>query len=254
MSAALLAAAAVWMAMRPPGWLRATTRRRALGALGLLGAVVATVSILGAGAPVPALLVVVLAGTAWGGQRLWSMRARAAKAAQTQQRVLECCDLLASELAAGQPPVAALATAGSEWPALSTVAQTAAYGGDVPAAFRRASSEPGATELGLVAAAWQVSHRTGLGLADSLDRVAESLRAARATERVVRGELASARATARLVAGLPVAALTIGAGSGGDPFGFLVTTVPGVCCLAGGLALVLAGLAWIERIAAGVGR
>jgi tight adherence protein B len=108
--------------------------------------------------------------------------------------------------------------------------------------------------LALVAAAWHVSHRTGHGLGEALARVAEALRARRATDRVVRGELASARATARLVAALPLVALVIGAGSGGDPLGFLLGTPLGIACLAGGLALGLAGLTWIERIAAGVGR
>ena len=137
---------------------------------------------------------------------------------------------------------------------LASVSQSHAYGGDVPSALRRSAEEPGAEGMALVAAAWHVSHRTGHGLAEALARVAEALRSRRATDRVVRGELASARATARLVAALPVVALMIGAGSGGDPLGFLFATPPGIACLACGLALGLAGLTWIERIAAGVGR
>ena len=254
MTAAALAAAAAWVWLRPCPTIplnRGAPRLRAICALAAAGLVLSGVS---AGAAAPSALAVVLAGTAWGGLRLWRRRALARGIAETQERVLECCDLLASELAAGQAPDSALARAAETWPALAPAWLSHAYGGDVPSALRRAGAEPGAEGMTLVAAAWHVSHQTGHGLSDALARVAQSLREARATDRLVRGELASARATARLVAALPLVGLVIGSGSGGDPLGFLLGTPLGIACLAGGLALGLAGLAWIERIAAGIGR
>lgn len=185
--------------------------------------------------------------------RLLGSRRRRFAAAQTRGRVLEVCEQLASELGSGQPPGQALERAGRDWSPLLPVVEGFRVGADVPAALRRVSEDEGASDLRLLAAAWQVSHRTGHGLAGAVDQVAGDIRAAHSTQRIVDGELASARATARLVAVLPVVALAMGSGAGGDPWGFLFGEPLGLACLGLGLAFGAAGLAWIEAIAARVG-
>jgi tight adherence protein B len=196
--------------------------------------------------------VALLAG--WAGRHLWRRRAETARAERTARCLLEACDLVAAELAAGRTGEAALAEAVSVWPDLRPVADVCRLGGDVPAAMRTLSAEPGADGLRLLAGAWVVSHRTGAGLASSTRRVADAVRRDQATRRLVRGELASARATARLVAGLPVVALLMGSGAGADPWTFLLGTPLGIACLSAGLAVGFAGLWWIELIAREVDR
>ncbi|MGN6252377.1 MAG: type II secretion system F family protein [Marmoricola sp.] len=166
--------------------------------------------------------------------------------------ILAACDGMAADLAAGQPPRAALRRAAQEWPELTPVAVAADLDADVPAALRRLATLPGAGQLRTVAASWQVAHRSGAGLAATLARVAAVLREEQRTGRLVATELAAARATARMMAALPVLVLLLGAGIGGDPVGFLTGTPFGLGCLAAGLALTHLGLAWLERVADGV--
>ncbi|HEX5918758.1 MAG TPA: type II secretion system F family protein [Nocardioides sp.] len=172
------------------------------------------------------------------------------RAAADQAAVLEVCDLLAADLAAGRPPDAALAAGAGRWPPLLAVVEASRLGADVPEAMRRLAGERrGAADLRWVAGAWQVAQHSGHGLAAALERTAAGLRARRRTRRLVDSELASARSTARLVACLPVAVLLMGSGAGSDPWSFLVSTPVGWACGGIGLALVGLGLWWIERLA-----
>lgn len=227
--------------------------RRSARPLALVPATTAVV-VLGALVVVaPALVVPVVAGAVVvaGAAALVAGRRRHRAATATEAAVLGCCDLVAAELAAGRPPLLALRSVAREWPPAAAVVVAHDVGTDPAAAWRRLARAPGAGDLVLLAAAWQVSGASGAGLAATTARVAQLARARAATRRLVASELSSARSTARLVAALPVVALLLGSGLG-DPWSFLLGTPAGQGCLLGGLGLGAAGLAWLERIAAGV--
>lgn len=245
---------AVWVVL--PAAPRLSGASRGLAAHRLLAPLIGAGLVIGvAGGSVRlVLLAALVVATGWTAAVFLRQRSRRREERNTATRLLEGCELLAAELGAGRPPGPALDRAAAEWPHLAGVAEAFRVGADVPEAFRVAATRPGAGELRVVAAAWQVAHRTGAGLGAAVDRVAGDLRAARATRRIVEGELASARATARLLAGLPVLALAMGSGTGGDPWRFLFGHPIGLACLAAGLAFGLAGLWWIEAIARDVDR
>jgi tight adherence protein B len=244
------AALAGWLLA--PGPVRPTGRLARGHRLPLL-ALPAAVGLVVALSGLARLALAVIAGAAVAaGLGLWRRRAARVAASAVSARVLETCRLVGAELAAGRPPGDVLALAAEEWPLLDPAAEAFVLGADVPLALRRVAEVDGARDLRVLAAAWEVAHRSGRGLALAVGGVAEELQAEHATRRVVESELASARATARLVAALPLVALTMGSGVGGNPWRFLLASPVGLACLAGGLALVLAGVWWIESIAAGV--
>lgn len=250
---AAIAGTAVLLCFPPVTELRRTGRRRLPPwALVVPGLAVALVL---AGLPPRrlVLLVVVLASLADLARRFRRRRHRQA-ALRRAGRLLVTCEALAADLQAGLPPLRALQGAAAEWSEFEPVLRAAEWGGDVPDAMRALAVLPGAGQSRVVAAAWQVAHRSGAGLAPSLTLAAQALREDRATAAVVETELAGARATAVLLALLPVGLLALGSGVGGDPVGFLIGTSPGLGCLALGLVLVHLGLAWIDAIADGISR
>jgi tight adherence protein B len=183
-----------------------------------------------------------------------SVRKRRAARARARHRalVVEVGEAMVGELRAGRPPLHALSRAGEVWPELEPVVAAARLGSDVPDALRDVARRPGAEGLADLAAAWQVSTASGAALVSSLAQVVGSARAREHASSLVAGELASARATARLVALLPLGTLAMASGLGASPWAFLMDSPVGAACLLAGVALVVVGLAWIDRIAGSV--
>lgn len=176
-------------------------------------------------------------------------RARKAQAAR-RSTAIDLCDALVAELRAGAPPVNALREAIAEWPELHPLGAVVGVGGGVPSALRSLARRPGFEPLADIAAGWEVAHRSGAGLADVLDRLAVSLRDEEDVRLEVTGALGPPRATAKLLAVLPVFGAVLGIGLGADPIGVLLGSLLGALCLAVGAMFAIAGLFWVERIAA----
>jgi tight adherence protein B len=186
--------------------------------------------------------------------RLWRRRRHRFLAAARRREVVEVCDALSAELAAGQPPARAVQRVAAGHHVLAPVARAATLGADVPRALTDAAAAPGAAGLGTIATAWRVAERSGAGLARVLARVASALRSDEAAAAEVEASLGPSRATARLLALLPVFGLLLGAALGGDPVAFLLGSLPGQLCLGAGAVLAATGLWWVEHLADSVER
>jgi tight adherence protein B len=166
--------------------------------------------------------------------------------------VVELCDGISAELAAGRPPGAALSGAaeGLSLPRLGSVADAAGSGDDVAACLEQAASAPGCEGLRLLAGCWRIGVDRGGMLASVIDGLATALRDEQEHREEVALQLAGPRATARLLAGLPLLGLLMAVALGARPFGFLLGTVPGALCLGFGIGLDVLGLWWTRRLAA----
>jgi tight adherence protein B len=230
----------------PPG-----TRRRpdvaalAAGRAGTLGpALVAGVTGLLLSTPVVAALAAVC-GAAAG--RALRQRTLAGAAERRTRALVEALGALAAELRAGRPLDEATATAVDSCPdrATATALGPVLRLGEPP---RGPVADEAARALVRVAAAVQLSARTGCSLAGVMAAVEDDLRARLHADQELRSAVAGPRASAAVLAGLPVLGLLMGSGVGADPWRVLTTTGPGTVLLVLGVALELAGTAWSARL------
>jgi tight adherence protein B len=249
----LAAALLAWPSTGPVSRLVAPRRPRGLPDLaalagkpaGTLGpALVAGAAGLLLSTGVVAALAAVCGGTAGRG---WRRRSAAAAVDRRVRALAETLGALAAELRAGRPLAAATATALEACPDPGTAALLAPVLrlGEPPPGT--AADEAGRA-LARIAAAVQLSARTGCSLAGVVTAVEDDLRARLHVEQELRSAVAGPRASATVLAGLPVLGLLMGAGVGADPWRVLTTTGTGTVLLVVGVALELAGTAWSTRL------
>ena len=182
--------------------------------------------------------------------RIVGLSRRRRRRRERQRGVVELCDALSAELRGGLPTVTVVERACAVRRELAPVVTAARLGGDVADAFRRCGALPGAEGLRAVAAAWEVAGSSGAALAAVLDRVAGSLRSDEDARAEVEAALGPPRATAKMLAVLPLFGVALGTSVGAHPVRFLLGTTWGLGCLATGGSLALAGVWWVERLAA----
>ncbi|MFC3999955.1 type II secretion system F family protein [Nocardiopsis sediminis] len=197
---------------------------------------------------------VVATMTAWLRARIDGASGRASR--RRGRAVIELCRALAAELRAGRAPLAAVESgiAALDPPIAAELAPVvaAARGGRDPVdALRDASALPGAAGLRYLGACWSVAAGTGAGLADVIDRLAESLAQEDAARREVAAHLSGPRTTAIVLSVLPALGLAMSTALGGAPLAFLFGTPAGLSCLGAGVSLDALGLWWTRRMVRG---
>jgi len=222
--------------------------RRLLPFAGLVAACLGAVAV---GGSLPQLIAGFTAiGVFWVWMRLRRNARKASERRLRAQEIAEIVDSLAAELGAGILATRALEHLADDMTMLNGAAAASRLGSDVAGALRVTARLPGASGLEELAAAWEVSERSGAPMARVLDCLGEGIRDEREAQREIAAGLGPAKATARLMAVLPIFGLAMGMSMGAQPLQVLINTVAGSLCLAAGAALACAGVWWVDQIAA----
>ncbi|WP_235834205.1 type II secretion system F family protein [Actinomadura logoneensis] len=170
--------------------------------------------------------------------------------ARWRASVIELCEGMAAELAAGRSPEEAFSATVAVLPRPVAKALRAPPNHDsITHLDAVATTQAGAESLRLLAATWRLGAERGGTLATVLDGLAAALRDEETQRQEIAVHLAAPRATARLLAILPVLGLAMATAMGTNPLPFLLTTGPGLACLATALALDATGLWWTRHLA-----
>lgn len=193
----------------------------------------------------------VLAGAAVVAAVLWLVRRsrRVRELGRAQAEIATAVTSLTLLMRAGMIPTVALREAAMGSPCLASAATASGLGIDVGRALRGSAARPGFGGLQEIAAAWQVSERTGAPVAAVVGRVAETVRERQQLQGVLEAEMSAARISGRVMAGLPLLGLALGSVMGAGPVAFLTQHWAGQWLVLAAVGLSIGGVVWTELIA-----
>ena len=246
------------LGMRPS---RSAGSSRAAAARSRYGIVLVIIAVAASfGAEVAGSVAMIVAVVLWRDAR----RRRASAARLDDESLLVALSIMIAEMSVGSLAATACTAAAAELSrtspdsavaqGLASLAGRAAMGGQIRVA------DLTATRAGIpdaswqrIGAAWQLSDRHGLPMADLLVALRSDVLAHNAFDSRTKAGLAGPRATATVLAGLPVLGIALGQATGANPVGVLAGGGLGGILLLVGTALVVAGLCWSDRIVERVG-
>lgn len=166
-------------------------------------------------------------------------------------------ELLARELRAGATVPVALRTIADTEPAASSlrpVVERVDRGARVGDELDRWAAALGSTDAELARSVLRLGLRTGAALADSLDRVAATIRDRIELDDELRALTSQSRASASILAVAPAGFLLVIGLADPSMVAPLVTTPIGWLCLTAGVGLDACGFWWMRRLVAGIDR
>lgn len=166
-------------------------------------------------------------------------------------------ELLARELRSGATVPVALRTIAeteSAGASLRPVVERVDRGARVGDELDRWAAGLGSADAELARSVLRLGLRTGAALADSLDRVAATIRDRIELDDELRAMTAQSRASASILAVAPAGFLLVIGLADPSMVAPLVTTPIGWLCLTAGVALDVVGFWWMRRLVAGIDR
>lgn len=186
--------------------------------------------------------------------REWRQQRRATSSSPA---ILALLEGIAPALEAGLPPSVAVRLSGAALGStvdpgirafVGELADVCERGSPIAPVWQSWAARTGSADLSFVAAAWQLSERTGAPLAEAVQRAVVSVRESRERARRVNVAVAGPRATVMVLTVLPLTGPVFGMACGVPPTELYLSNPIGTVSAVVGVVLIWAGRLWCRRL------